>query len=220
MTTKKHSLSDFKAQTNNANKHTERGLKQLDNAISEDGWITAITVCNDGETIDGTARLETAYEIFGNDVEPIIIRSRGDRPIIHIREDLPNANDPRAKKLSLSANRIAQIDLEWDVDILASLSEEIDLSGLFTDDELIEIIGGDDELSFQDNSSSNQGDSEEDFDRPPESSVRMVQLFLNSENILEFNQMIEALQKKYEVDTPTDCVMMALREVYENDNSV
>ena len=138
-------IKDFKTQTNNANLHTERGKLALSKSIDEYGWIGAITVANNNETFDGSARLES---IYSDDAEPIIIDSDGTRPIIVRRTDIEDTDDPKAKMLAISANRIAQIDLEWDADILASLSEEIDLSGLFTDDELIEIIGGDVELEL------------------------------------------------------------------------
>ena len=148
----KSKLSDFKTQRKNSNRHTDRGLDMLNKAISDDGWITAITVCEDGEAIDGSARLETAYQKFGEGVEPIIVRSNGDRPIIHIRDDLPNADDPRAKKLSLWANRIASVDLAWDAEILAGIAEEVDISDMFFDDELAAIVDADSEEGDYDQS--------------------------------------------------------------------
>jgi hypothetical protein len=136
-------IADFRPQSKNSNKHSQRGMGLLTKAMSEEGWITAITTCNDGMVIDGSARLEVAYEKFGEDVEPIIVRSNGDRPIIHIREDLPNAEDPRAKKLSLYANRVAEVNLEWDADILAAIAEEVDISDMFFDEELAALINED-----------------------------------------------------------------------------
>lgn len=132
-------LSDFSPQKNNANKHTARGLGMLDNSIAKGGWIGAITVANDNETFDGSARLETAYERFGEDVEPIIVDADGTRPIIVRRIDIPSADDPKAKKLAISANRIAIVDLDWDAEVLASIAEEIDISDMFFDDELAKL---------------------------------------------------------------------------------
>jgi len=146
----KAKISEFRPQVKNANKHTPRGLGQLSNIIGTDGWVSAITVCNDGETIDGSARLETAYEIFGDEVEPIIVRSRGDRPIIHIREDIESADDPRAIKLSVAANRIAQIDLDWDVEVLAEIVEEVDLSSMFFEEEIQDILAFGEEINAED----------------------------------------------------------------------
>ena len=136
----KAKISDFRTQERNSNRHTQRGLGMLQHAIANEGWISAITVCNDGESIDGSARLEAAYERFGEDVEPIIVRSKGDRPIIHIREDLPDASDPRAKKLSIYANRIAEVDLDYDLEILAELHEEVGLEDMFFADEIAALM--------------------------------------------------------------------------------
>jgi hypothetical protein len=137
----KAKISDFRVQEKNANKHTVRGVGMLNHAIANEGWISAITVTADGESIDGSARLEAAYERFGEDVEPIIVRSKGDRPIIHIREDLPDASDPRAKKLSIYANRVAEVDLDYDLEVLAELHEEVDLSEMFFADEIEALMG-------------------------------------------------------------------------------
>lgn len=136
----KAKISDFRTQERNSNRHTQRGLGMLQHAIANEGWISAITVTADGESIDGSARLEAAYERFGEDVEPIVVRSKGDRPIIHIREDLPDASDPRAKKLSIYANRIAEVDLDYDLEVLAELHEEVDLSEMFFADEIAALM--------------------------------------------------------------------------------
>lgn len=133
-------LSDFRPQAKNANLHTPKGLGMLDQSIAEGGFIGAITTVADGEVIDGSARLETVYTRFGEGVEPIVVRSRGDRPIIHIREDIPTADDPRAKKLAISANRVAEVDLNWDTEILQELDQEIDLSGLFSDEDFNKLV--------------------------------------------------------------------------------
>jgi hypothetical protein len=142
----KKKLSDFRPQAVNANKHNPRGLGMLDNSIAQDGWLGAITTAADGETFDGSARLETAYTRFG-DVEPIVVEADGSRPVIVRRVDIPNAADPKAKRLAIAANRVAEVDLQWDAEVLAELSEEIDLSGLFSEDELAELLNAEDVYS-------------------------------------------------------------------------
>lgn len=125
-------ISDFRPQEQNANKHTPRGLGMLRDSIQQGGWISAITTTADGESIDGSARLEEAYEIFG-DVEPIIVRSKGDRPIIHIREDIPTADTEQARRLSIAANRVSEVSLNWDMEVLEEWSEDFDLSEFWAD---------------------------------------------------------------------------------------
>jgi len=129
-------ISSFRRQSRNANKHTERGLKMLNQSIKDNGWIGGISVAADGQCFDGSARLDAIYDQFGEDVEPIIVDADGTRPIIVRRTDIPNADDPKAKLLAVTANRVAQIDLDFDYDILRSLEDEIDLSPYFDEDEI------------------------------------------------------------------------------------
>lgn len=132
-------ITDVKLQRKNANKHSQRGMGQLEKSVQTDGLIGAITVAADNETFDGSARVEVLAAAFG-DVEPIIVESDGTRPIIHRRIDIPNADDPRAKRLGVAANRIAQTDLEWDVEILSEIGQDVDLSGLFFPHEIAAML--------------------------------------------------------------------------------
>ena len=141
----KTKISEFRPQRQNANKHTPRGLGMLDKSMGENGFIGAMTSAADGEIFDGSARLETAYERFGEDVEPIVIDADGTRPIIVRRIDIPSADDPRAKKLAIAANRIASVDLDWDADILAAIADEVDISDMFFEDELAALAERDSE---------------------------------------------------------------------------
>ena len=48
----------IRPQRKNANRHTQRGMQALERSLDQDGWIGAITVAADGETFDGSARVE------------------------------------------------------------------------------------------------------------------------------------------------------------------
>lgn len=132
-------LDTYKPQSRNANRHRQRGMSMLEESIRRDGYLSPLTVAADGEAIDGSARLEVAADVFGTEVEPIIVRSDGTRPVIHVREDIPDAADPRAVRLSVAANRVAESNLEWDAEVLASLEAEGALAGLFTAEEVAEL---------------------------------------------------------------------------------
>lgn len=132
------SIENFRVQKKNANKHTERGLEMLSESIAEYGWIGAITVAADGETFDGSARLDTVKSILNT--EPIIVETDGTRPVILKRTDIESADSDKAKLLAIAANRIAQVDLSWDAQVLSDLADEIDLSGLFSEEELANIL--------------------------------------------------------------------------------
>lgn len=131
-------LKDIRPQRQNANRHRPRGMAALETSVQTDGWIGAITTAADGETFDGSARVEVAAATGFEDA--IVIRSDGTKPIIHIREDIPSADDPRAKRLGLAANRVAELNLDIDAEVLASLGEEIDLSQFWTREELETLI--------------------------------------------------------------------------------
>lgn len=132
-------LADFIPARVNANRHTQRGLGLLDNSMAQDGFLSPITVAADGEAIDGSARLETAATRF--DRPPIIIESDGTQPVIHIRRDIPNAKTPQAKRLAVAANRVGQVDLDFDADVLTALAEDVDLSQFWFPEELSELLG-------------------------------------------------------------------------------
>ena len=135
----------FIPQRKNANKHTQRGLRLLERSLQRDGWIDAQTAAADGEIISGSARLEVAAEKFA-DVEPIIVESDGTRPVIVVRKDIPNADDPRARRLSVAANQIAHVDYDPDGDLLMQWAEEDkQLREMFDDLEWSEFVDGDPE---------------------------------------------------------------------------
>jgi site-specific DNA-methyltransferase (adenine-specific) len=131
-------LNKFRPATRNANKHTARGIGALEKSIQSDGWIGAMTTAADGEMIAGSARIETAAQVFGVEAEPIVIESDGSRPIVVVRTDIPKADDPRAQRLALADNRVQQLDLAWDVEVIADMTPDV-LGELWTAEELSEL---------------------------------------------------------------------------------
>lgn len=131
-------VKDFKPAARNANAHTARGLGTIDKSMRTDGYGDPMLAAADGEMISGSARLETVANVFGVEIEPIIVHSDGTRPVIHVRDDIPNAQDKRAVRLALAANRSAELDLSWDVEVLAGLDADV-LEGLWTADELSDL---------------------------------------------------------------------------------
>jgi hypothetical protein len=153
----KPKLKDFVPQRVNANKHSERGMRMLSQSIEKNGVIGAMTVAANGETFDGSATWETCVQTFGEEVEPIIVRSDGSRPVIHIREDLATADDPRAVELGIAANRVAEVNLSYDLDVLNEIGGEIDLSSMFYPQELESLLEG----MATDSESENEGNTKE-----------------------------------------------------------
>lgn len=134
-------LSDFRPQATNANQHTERGMALLESSMRQDGFFDGMTATADGEIIDGSARIEKSAVVFDEDV--IVLEHDGTKPIVEVRTDIQTADDPRAKRIALAANRVAQVNLKFDPTLLRSLSEELDLTPMWTKDELREALAGD-----------------------------------------------------------------------------
>lgn len=130
----------------NPNKHTPRGLRELERSVREDGWVAPITVAADGESLDGAARLEVAADVMSG-IEPIVVEHDGKRPVVMVRTDIPNAETPEARRIAYRANRVAELDLDWDVEQLgADLAAGLDLLGLWDEREfdglVVEPFGG------------------------------------------------------------------------------
>jgi hypothetical protein len=133
---KRVKLSDLRPQEHNANKHTERGLQALESSIGDVGWIGAGTLAADGEAFDGSARLDKLAELGYDEI--IVVESDGRTPIFTQRTDIASAKDEVAVRASIMANRVAELDLDWDASVLFQIEENSPstLDGLFSDKEL------------------------------------------------------------------------------------
>ena len=132
-------LENFRPQVENANLHTPRGTGMLEKSIGKVGWFGAVTVAADGEAFDGSLRLETIATTLP-DATPIVVDIDGHRPVILRRTDIPTANDPIAREASVLANRVAEVSLNWDIEVLESWQSDgaIELGDWFTDTEMAE----------------------------------------------------------------------------------
>ena len=186
-------LSDFQTQKRNLNKHRPRAMGMLDNIISKEGWIGAITVANDGETFAGSARLETAQERFGDESEPIVFDIDGTRPVILRRTDIPTADDPRAIRLGIADNRISELNYDPDIELLSAIADEIDISDMYFEDELAALVERD--------QSEDEGtnDPNEVWQGMPEfnsTALDHKQLIINFETIDDYYKFAELVNQK------------------------
>ena len=152
-------LGRFRPQTRNANRHTQRGMGQLEASMRKYGYVTPMTAAADGEIIDGSARAETGATVFGDDV--IVVHHDGTKPVIMVRDDIPSADTPEAREISIAANRIAQVNLDFDPEVLlADLQAGVDLAQFWRQDELDELLA--------DLTPKTTGDTEPQVDRAEE----------------------------------------------------
>ena len=133
-------LGRFRPQTRNSNRHTQRGMGQLEASMRKYGYVTPMTAAADGEIIDGSARAETGATVFGDDM--LVVHHDGTKPVIMVRDDIPSADTPEAREISIAANRIAQVNLDFDPEVLlGDLQAGVDLSGLWFEHELDNLLG-------------------------------------------------------------------------------
>lgn len=130
-------LSAFRPQQVNANKHRPRGEGMLEKSLHEVGWMGAITVAKDNQVFDGSLRLEKTAHTFDG-VNPIVIDSDGKRPVIVRRTDIESADSDLARKASVLANRVAEVSLDWDTDVLEQWNDEgsIEVDSMWFPDEI------------------------------------------------------------------------------------
>ena len=132
-------IAKFKPQTRNGNKHTQRGMGMLESSMRQYGYVSPMTAAADGEIIDGSARIETSATVFGDDA--IVVHHDGTKPVIMVRDDIPSADTPEARAISMAANRIAQVNLDFDAEvILQDLAAGVDLDQFWRKDELDELL--------------------------------------------------------------------------------
>ena len=117
------SLQHFRPLARNPNRHTQQGLGLLEASMDRVGYVAPMTAARNGAVLDGNARLEKVATKFDG-VTPLVIEHDGRRPIIMVRTDIPDEDDPRARDIIVGSNRIAEADLEWDTEVLKQFAAD------------------------------------------------------------------------------------------------
>lgn len=132
--------SDLATHQKNANRGTERGTQLLERSLRNLGFGRSILVDKNGLVIAGNHTTEKAVELGLEEV--VVVKTKGDKVIVHQREDL-DLRDKRAVELAILDNRTSEINLDWDAEILAAIKEngEYDLHELgFSDAEIDKVL--------------------------------------------------------------------------------
>lgn len=213
----------------NPNKTSKRQQEAIAESLNLYGQVLEILVRPSKqqpgkyEILDGEHRYQELNDsIFVNVIHDL---SDGDAKKLTI---VLNETRGQADKLELS-QLLAEIEEELGDDAIAALPYDLDeyeeLLKLAQDDWSVDSTTENKGSESRNNSPprnnepSNNADEEDvqsdDFDDPPVSGVRMVQLFLDTETQPEFMQMVEFLNPILETDNPTDCVLAVMRQVYK-----
>lgn len=132
-------LTELQPDERNANRGTVRGLSALDTSLRNYGAGRSIVVDREGRVIAGNKTLEQAIAAGFEDV--VLVETDGQQLVAVQRVDLDLDGDEKARLLAYADNRVGELDLSWDgLQIAADLEDGFDLSGLWDDDELSEML--------------------------------------------------------------------------------
>lgn len=136
-------LSDLQPDDRNANKGSERGTYMIRRSLERLGAGRSILLDKNGKIIAGNKTAESAADVGLDDV--LIVRTRGDKLVAVMREDL-DLDDPggAARQLAYADNRAGEVSLAWDAEMIgADIAGGVDLGDWFQELELEALHGGD-----------------------------------------------------------------------------
>lgn len=208
---KKHlKIQDLKPDDQNANRGTARGMSMLEQSLRVYGAGRSILLDKDNKIIAGNKTAETAADVFGSEATVRVVETDGDEIIAVRRTDLDMDENPAARELAVADNRVGQVNLEFDPDVLAALQDSgVDMSGLWLDHELDRMLRS--TLEDADNFGDDFGGSDADTIASM-NHVRMVQIyFVDDEQRAKFDKLVDALEPVFSTTNTTDTVWMALQ---------
>ena len=127
-------IADLKFDPKNARRRTERSSHMIRTSLEKFGGMRSIVLDENNIIRAGNGTVEEAGQLGIEKVR--VIDADGDEIIAVRRKGLSEAE---WKEYAVADNRSSDLS-EWDAEVLAELSEEIDLSGLFFEDELAELM--------------------------------------------------------------------------------
>lgn len=128
-------LKDLHPDPRNARRHTPRNVGMIESALREVGAARSIVIDEANTVLAGNATIEAAAAAG---IERVQVIDADGETIVAVRRT--GLTPEQKARLALYDNRAAEL-AEWDEGVLAELAGEIDLSGLFRDDELEALLG-------------------------------------------------------------------------------
>ena len=126
-------LADLIPDPQNANKGTARGADALERSLREFGAGRAVLIDSQGRIIAGNKTVEQAKRL---NLPLRVIKTDGTHLIAIQRDDLDLARDAHARALGVADNRVGELNLEWDVEMLKALhAGGVDLSAFWNEEE-------------------------------------------------------------------------------------
>lgn len=129
-------LGDLTPDPRNARKHSPRNVGTIVDALHEVGAARSIVIDEHGVILAGNATCEAAAEAGMTKVQ--IVDADGETIVAVRRTGLTAA---QKAKLALYDNRASELADGWDADVLRELAAELDLSKMFSGEELAALLG-------------------------------------------------------------------------------
>jgi hypothetical protein len=104
---------------NNANKGTKRGRELLEESLEKYGAGRSVVVDRHDRVIAGNKTVEVAVAAGMKSIA--LIETDGSSLVAVRRGDLDLERDKKARELAIADNRVGELDLEWNSEVLASL---------------------------------------------------------------------------------------------------
>lgn len=116
----------------NANKGTKRGRELLEKSLEKYGAGRSVVVDRHNRVIAGNKTLEAAVASGMKSIS--VVETDGSSLVAVQRGDLDLKRDKKARELAIADNRVGELDLEWNLEVLASL--DADLQPFWSENEL------------------------------------------------------------------------------------
>lgn len=142
MTKRVATLADLTPDSRNANRGTERGRAMLESSLRKYGAGRSVLADKHGNLIAGNKTVEVAADLG---IPIRTIETDGGELVVVQRTDLDLGKGGAARELAYADNRVSQVSLEWELEqIGADVEAGVDLSGLWGEDELANLLNGTD----------------------------------------------------------------------------
>lgn len=134
-------IGDLQLDKANANRGTQRGRAMVEASLREAGAGRSILADRDGRVIAGNKTLGAATEIG---LKVRVVETDGTELVVVQRTDLDLSDRAgAARKLAYYDNQSSAVGLEWDTEqLLADVTAGVDLSAMFQEEELDELLAG------------------------------------------------------------------------------
>ncbi len=132
-------VSDLLPDDRNANRGTERGYAALEASLRKLGAGRSILIDKNGRIIAGNKTVEKAVDLGIEKL--VIVPVDGDTVVAVQRTDLDLKRDKRAKELAIADNRVGELAISWDAEVLAAFQNEgVELNDFFNSKELVKFV--------------------------------------------------------------------------------